>query len=246
MVALQTSPHRQKLAGLDTVIIPGTPGGPTLLMLHGYGADAWDLVPLAQALPVPPGTTWIFPNAPLEVPLGPHMSGRAWFPIDMAAIEAAVMRGQHRDLSRDAPPALAHAREQLLALLSEAGATWGKTILAGFSQGAMVATALTLASLRQPMGLCILSGTLVDSDAWGVGAKKHKGLPVFQSHGTRDPLLDIHAARKLHRLLEDNGMPVDYHEFVGGHEIPVQVLERLGEWLVKLGATGPAVVAGLE
>lgn len=230
----QFSPHRQRLGGLDTVVIPGTPGGPTLLMLHGYGADAWDLVPLAQALKVPPGTTWIFPNAPLEVPLGPHMSGRAWFPIDMAAIESAVMRGQHRDLSKDAPPALTHAREQLMALLTEAGATWGKTILAGFSQGAMVATASALSALRQPLGLVVLSGTLVDAESWTTAAKKHKGLPVFQSHGTRDPLLDVHAARRLHRMLEDAGLPVDYHEFVGGHEIPVQVLEKLAEWLGKL------------
>jgi phospholipase/carboxylesterase len=221
------------LGGLDTVVIPGTPDGPTVVMMHGYGADAWDLVPLAQVLPVPPGTTWLFPNAPLEVPLGPHMTGRAWFAIDMAALEAAMMRGQHRDLSRDTPPALEHIRELLMAMLTEAGATWSKTILAGFSQGAMVATAAALRAHRQPLGLVVLSGTLVDAESWAVAAKKHKGLPVFQSHGTRDPLLDVQAARKLHRLFDEAGMPTEYHEFIGGHEIPQPVLDRLGAWLAQ-------------
>jgi len=231
VTALQNSPHRQRLGGLDTVVIPGTPDGPTVVMLHGYGADAWDLVPLAQVLRVPPGTTWLFPNAPLEVPLGPHMSGRAWFAIDMAALEAAMIRGQHRDLSRDSPPAMEHARESILQMLTEAGANWSRTILAGFSQGAMLATATALQAHRQPLGLVVLSGTVVDEATWLAGAKKHKGLAVFQSHGTRDPLLDVHAARRLHRLFDEAGLITEYHEFVGGHEIPQPILDRLSAWL---------------
>ncbi len=230
--AVQNSPHRQRLGGLDTVVIPGSPDGPWLVVLHGYGADAWDLVPLAQVIRVPPGTNWLFPNAPLEVPLGPHMSGRAWFAIDMAALEAAMMRGQHRDLSKDSPPAMEHARESIMQMLTEAGATWSKTILMGFSQGAMVATAAALHAHRQPLGLVVLSGTMVDEATWQAGAKKHKGLPVFQSHGTRDPLLDVQAARRLHRLFDEAGMPTEYHEFIGGHEIPQPIVERLSGWLV--------------
>ena len=219
MSAVQSSPHRQRLGGLDTVVIPGSPDGPTLVVLHGYGADAWDLVPLAQVLRVPPGTNWLFPNAPLEVPLGPHMSGRAWFSIDMAALEAAMMRGQHRDMAKEAPPAMEHARESIMQMLTEAGATWTKTILAGFSQGAMVATAAALHAHRQPLGLAVLSGTLIDEATWQVGVKKHKGLHVFQSHGTRDPLLDVQAARRLHRLFDEAGLVTEYHEFIGGHEM---------------------------
>ncbi len=203
-----------------------------MCVLHGYGADAWDLVPLAQVLQVPPGTNWLFPNAPLEVPLGPHMSGRAWFAIDMAALEAAMMRGQHRDMSKEAPPALEHARESIMQMLTEAGATWTKTILAGFSQGAMVATAAALHAHRQPLGLAVLSGTLIDEASWLVGAKKHKGLHVFQSHGTRDPLLDVQAARRLHRLFDEAGLIAEYHEFIGGHEIPQPIVDRLSTWLV--------------
>ncbi len=202
------------------------------MVLHGYGADAWDLVPLAQVLRVPPGTNWLFPNAPLEVPLGPHMSGRAWFAIDMAALEAAMMRGQHRDLSKDSPPAMEHARESIMQMLTEAGATWSKTILMGFSQGAMVATAAALHAHRQPLGLVVLSGTMVDEATWQAGAKKHKGLQVFQSHGTRDPLLDVQAARRLHRLFDEAGLPTEYHEFIGGHEIPQPIVDRLSAWLV--------------
>ena len=224
-------PQRRRLGGLDTVVIPGDPGGMTVVMCHGYGADAWDLVPLAQALRVPPGTTWLFPDAPLEVPLGPHMSGRAWFGIDLAALEEAMARGQHRDLANESPPALERARESVAQMITAAGAAWNRTVLAGFSQGAMVATATALHAHRQPLGLAVLSGTLIDAAHWQTLVPRHKGLPVFQSHGTRDPLLDIQAARRLHRLFLDAEMPCEYIEFSGGHEIGPPVLARLDAWL---------------
>jgi len=50
-----------------------------LLMLHGWGANYQDLVPLAEMLNLP-GFGFLFPNAPFEHPQVP--GGRAWYDLE--------------------------------------------------------------------------------------------------------------------------------------------------------------------
>ena len=64
--------REERLAGLQTVITGGTDGvgggdGPVVVLLHGFGAPGAALVPLAGALPVPDGTRFVFPAAPLSL-----------------------------------------------------------------------------------------------------------------------------------------------------------------------------------
>jgi len=219
----------RRLGGLDTLIVPGLPDRPIIVMFHGFGADAHDLLPLAQALAIP-GATWLFPHAPIQVPLGPHMVGRAWFPIDMVELQAAMMAGTHRDMSHQKPPALEQARTMARQMLSEFGASWSSVVLAGFSQGAMLATALALHAEDAPLGLGILSGTVLDAATWQDLAPKRKGLAFFQSHGTQDPLLSVEAAHRLHTLLTNAGLEGELIEFRGAHEIPMVVLEKFSAW----------------
>jgi phospholipase/carboxylesterase len=227
-------PEQRLLGGLQTLVLAGDPAGPVVVLLHGYGADAWDLLPLADELHAPPGTTWLVPHAPHEVALGPHMSGRAWFPIDVMALQLAMLSGRHRDLSGQAPPQLAASVAQVQAMLDEAGAPLSRTVLAGFSQGAMTATALALHAPVQPAGLAILSGTLLDREAWAQLAPRRRGLPFFQSHGRSDPLLGYAAAEELYSLLTAAGWPGHWVGFDGGHEIPREVLRGLDAYLTTV------------
>ncbi len=226
------SPQIRQLGGLETLVVPGDPGAPVLVLLHGYGADAWDLAPLAQALPLPQRPTWLVPNAPLEVPIGPHMTGRAWFPIDMVALELAMISGRGADLSGSRPPALESSRQQVAAMLREFGADPARVVIGGFSQGAMVATDWTLHSPVAPCGLVILSGTLIDRDGWARLAASKPQFPYFQSHGRHDPLLPVAGARALHTLLQQASWQGELMEFNGQHEIPMAVLSALQPWLV--------------
>lgn len=226
--------ERRRLGGLDTLVVPGKIGGPVIVMFHGYGADANDLAPLADVVEALPGSTWLFPNAPHEVPIGPHMTGRAWFPIDMEALQLAMMTGSHRDMSALCPPELVIAQRMALAMLAEFGAPLERVVLSGFSQGAMLATALTLHADRNPLGLAILSGTMLDRDTWQRLAPARAGLHFFQSHGTHDPLLDFRAAERLHALLSGAGLHGEFVPFRGQHEIPMQVLHGLSAYLKGL------------
>ena len=227
-------PELRRLGGLDTIVVPGLPGGPIVVMFHGYGADANDLMPLHQVVRAPAGATWLFPNAPHEVPIGPHMTGRAWFPIDMEALQIAMLSGTHRDMSQLRPPELAEAQGMAMAMLRDFGAPLERVVLSGFSQGGMLATALALHADRNPLGLAILSGTLLDRETWQRLAPQRAGLRFFQSHGTHDPLLDFHAAEKLHALLIGAGWVGEFVPFRGQHEIPMPVLEGLSRFLLGL------------
>ncbi len=220
-------PQQQRLGGLDTLVVPGQPGGLIVAMLHGFGADAYDLLPLADAVPTPPGTTWLFPHAPHEVELGPHVTGRAWFPIDLMALQLAMMSGKTRDLSAQQPPELATSRHMVAQMLADYGAPPERTVLAGFSQGAMTATSLAMHAAEAPAGLAILSGTLIEAAQWRELAPRRAGLRFMQSHGRQDPMLGFGAAEQLNALLTSAGWQGPFIAFGGGHEIPPPALRGL-------------------
>ena len=55
---------------------------PTILTLHGRGANAMDLLGLAPLL-CGGKFLMICPQGPLETPIGPGMTGFAWYPMSM-------------------------------------------------------------------------------------------------------------------------------------------------------------------
>lgn len=242
-MARVAEPKRIQIAGLDAIEVygpgggPGEPGvgeGPVAVILHGYGADMTDLAPLSQVLAAPPGTRWIFPNGPISVPLGPYGSGRAWFPIDMAALESAMQRGTHRDLSGAAPAELRVAREAILGVCAAVDRSFDRIVLGGFSQGAMVATETALHAPTNPAGLVLWSGTMLQEAVWRPLASRRAGLRFVQSHGRGDPLLAFEAAERLHAMLVEAGLHGRFVGFDGAHEIPERVLDASSELLASL------------
>ena len=233
--------REEQVSGLWTRITGGTDGkgggrGPLVLLLHGFGAPGNDLVPLADALNVPVGTRFVFPEGPLSLSFGPR-DARAWWLIDMARIAADQAAGRPRDLSQDIPKGLAPAREAMLVFLKEVerklGADPRKTILGGFSQGAMLSCDAMLHTDRPYAGLVQLSGNVLAQPLWGPLMPKRKGLPVFQSHGTQDEVLPYVGAERLRDALIHAGLSVEWQSFRGGHEIPRSVLQRLGPFITK-------------
>ncbi|MEP7151984.1 MAG: esterase, partial [Nitrospira sp.] len=114
------------------------------------------------------------------------------------------------------------------------GADPARTVLGGFSQGAMLSCDALLHSIQPYAGLIQLSGTLVAKQEWNPLMVKRKGMPVFQSHGTQDPILDYAMAERLRDEFAQAKMNVDWQPFRGGHEIPELVLRRLGLFIRKI------------
>ena len=63
-----------------------------------------------------------------------------------------------------------------------------------------------------------------------------KGVPVFMSHGTRDPLLPFATSRALRDTLASAGADLDWVEFPGGHEIPRPVLAGVARLITRVAA----------
>jgi phospholipase/carboxylesterase len=211
--------------------------GPVVVLCHGFGAPGTDLVPLGRVLPAPAGTRWVFPEAPLELPPD-FMGGRAWWLIDMMALERAMMTGEVRDLTKQVPEGLAVARASLLEALDaierELRVPSSRIVLGGFSQGAMLSLDVALHTDRPLAGLVLLSGTLLAEHEWIPRLASRKGSKIFQSHGRADPLLPFSIAERLHDELARAGCDVTWVPFSGMHEIPGVVADGLGAFLQKV------------
>src|SRR5207237_10502414 len=105
-----------ELGGLRCRVLGGGEGGPVAILLHGFGAPGTDLVSLARVLRAPPGTRFVFPEAPLAMP-PEYAGGRAWWMIDMIRLQVEMMRGELRDLTREVPEGLAPAAGLVVAVL---------------------------------------------------------------------------------------------------------------------------------
>jgi phospholipase/carboxylesterase len=217
---------RSQLGGLD-VVVRGDGTGPTVVLLHGYGAPAEDLVPLAWHMKAPPGTRFVCPAAPIALGL-PFADARAWWHIDAGRIA----RGGGLDVE-EVPAGLAAARDRVVALLDELGAPPERTVLGGFSQGAMLATDVTLRTGRPLAGLILFSGTLMCASEWTPLMRARRGLPIYQSHGSADPLLPYAAALRLRALWEEAGADVSFTSFDGGHDIPPAAVEGAEAFLCR-------------
>jgi phospholipase/carboxylesterase len=231
-----------KLGELDCQVVDAVAEGASpelaVVLCHGYGAPATDLVPLARELvqlqpELGPKVRFVFPAAPLSLAALGMPSARAWF-----HLPPEVLMGQQRDWKKFAvsvPDGLAQARRGMMGMLSALSAAtklpYGRIVLGGFSQGGMVTTDLALRLEEAPAGLCILSGALICQEEWKQRAERRKGLPVLQGHGRVDDVLPFHQAESLRELLKSAGLLVDFVPFDGPHTIDPDELEKMAEFL---------------
>jgi phospholipase/carboxylesterase len=197
-----------------------------VVLLHGFGADASDLFPLADFLDPEGKWNFYFPEAPLEVPVGPHMTGRGWFPISLRDLEEGI------DFTSVRPPAMDASAELVYDVVFNLNSE--KLVLGGFSQGAMISTEVTLSNPNDVNGLVILSGAMLDQANWTKMAQNLKGKRFMQSHGSNDPVIPIAAAQKLYDMLKGAGLDGQFTGFSGGHEIPMPVLQKAAKFVAEI------------
>ncbi|MBK6462918.1 MAG: phospholipase [Myxococcales bacterium] len=207
-----------------------------VVLLHGFGAPGDDLVGLADAFAAP-DTTMVFPAAPLTFAelygAPPFMDARAWWRLDLEAIERARRTGGLRDLTRERPEGLDAARGRVTRLLGELRAKHpdASFVLGGFSQGAMLATDTALREDVPLDGLVVLSGSLLCEPEWRPLFPTLARLKVFQSHGADDDILPYAYAARLHEGLREAGVDARFVRFEGGHGIAPEVLGALAAFL---------------
>lgn len=213
---------------LHTLYQPAGAGPfPTLLTLHGRGANALDLLGLAPHL-CGGKLLVICPQGPLETPLAPDMMGYAWYPMSL---------GGPPDLE-----AILSSQKQLANFLDECLKRYPidreKLAVLGFSQGGVMAYSLALAGPERFAALAVLSSwlprELVARLKTPLAVER---LPVLVQHGRQDSMIEVGRARDSAERLRELRLPLTYKEYDMGHEIRSENLMDLSAWLnEKLGA----------
>jgi len=207
---------------IHTIFAPRSDGPhPTILTLHGWGANALDLLGLAPHIC---GGRFLVlcPQGPIQEQLGPGAVGYGWFPRSM---------GGPPDLS-----AILGAREQLRTFLNAALERYAidrsKLVVLGFSQGGVMAYSLGLGEPARFAALVALSTWLPSAlladlpDPTAV-----QRLPILVQHGSRDEMVQVERARQSIEALRQWRMPLTYREYDIGHEINARSLMELSAWL---------------
>jgi phospholipase/carboxylesterase len=194
---------------------------PAVIALHGWGANAQDLLGLAPML-FDGKAMMLCPQGPVELSVGGGMKGYGWFPL---------VPGAPAD-----PVAFAAAAERLRTFLDDVLPRYPidpkRTVIAGFSQGGVMAYELGLRDPKRFAGLMALSTWFPDPLVESLPKlPEHQDFPVLLLHGTRDPMLPIERARESREALRPFGVSITYREFDMGHEIRQDALKVLLRWL---------------
>jgi phospholipase/carboxylesterase len=192
-----------------------------LVLHHGRGSDEHDLLGLGDALDPERRLHLVTPRAPLRPPgaLGNH-----WY---------LVPRVGHPD-----PDTFHAAREQLAELHDELAERTGipasRTILGGFSMGAVMSYALGLDPARpSPAAILAFSGFIPTVEGWAPDLAGHRSVRVFVAHGDRDPVIDVGFARAAVRMLRAGGLEVEYEESHGAHHIDPAQIDPARAWVAS-------------
>jgi phospholipase/carboxylesterase len=196
----------------------GEPEG-LLVLHHGRGTDEGDLLRLADFLDPEARLRVVTPRAPLQLPGSP---GFHWY---------LVPRVGYPDPEsfQEARAALAELHD---ALWEETGVGPERTVLGGFSMGAVMSYAMGLGADRPAVaGILAFSGFVPTVEGWEPALADRTGTRVFVSHGRNDPVIGIEFAERAKQLLEAGGLDLTYRESDLGHQIDPVHLRDAGAWL---------------
>lgn len=201
-----------------------------IVLFHGYGADADDLASLSRVFKLSEDVDWFFPQGVHSVPIGPMMSGRAWF-----HLRASDFDKIGTDSLGESPidEEVQKTLQLVVDWLNHIGKLYDRVFIGGFSQGAILTSHCFYRLNYQPTGLLLLSGFLMAPQALPK-ADFPGDIPFLQTHGVIDQVLPISGARKLFDRLNGGGLKGRWYEFSGGHEIPMDVIAESQTFLDSL------------
>ena len=196
----------------------GDPEG-ALVLFHGRGADEDDLFPLLDALDPERRLIGLTPRGPLSLSPG----GAHWYALyRLGYPDPATFRATYGEVV-----------DWLDALAVDRGIAPERTVLGGFSQGAVMSYALALGLGRpRPAALIALSGFIPSVPGFELDLDPPLP-PVAIGHGVYDDVIGVDWSRRARALLEERGATVLYSEYPFPHTIDPRFVVRLQSWLAE-------------
>lgn len=223
--------HQDKKSGLKYLFNPGNPDKPTVIMFHGYGANAMDLYSISELNFIKElELNWFFLDGNLAPRELAAFGGRAWFDVDIAHFQRLIAEGRFKDYYSREPENIDELHKKISLFLESMKLLPHEVIMGGFSQGAMVCTDYIYSQNYKPKGLIFLSGTVIRQNLWMAGSLE--GIPIFQSHGKMDGTLPVQGAHHFKSISKSKNHKLEV--FQGAHEIPIEVLLSMKNYLESL------------
>ena len=209
------------------ILEPPTAADASVIWLHGLGADGHDFEPIVPELQLPEnhGVRFIFPHAPIRpITINGGMEMRAWYDIGAKGLERQV----DETGIRDSAAAVAELVDQEI----ENGIASHRIVLAGFSQGGVIALHLGLRYSHRLAGILALSTYLSLPETLDLEAVQvQRKLPIFIGHGTQDPMVpESHGSRSA-QTLERAGYLVEYKTYPMQHSVSAAEIHDVSGWI---------------
>jgi phospholipase/carboxylesterase len=197
----------------------GEPEG-AIVLFHGRGADENDLYPLLDFLDPERRFVAATPRGPLSLPPG----GAHWYIVrEIGFPDRETFEASYR-----------LAGEFLAAFAEETGVPPERTVLGGFSQGAVMTNSLGLGRGRpRPAALIALSGFIPTVEGFELDLSPPLP-PVAIGHGTYDPVISVEWSRRARAQFEEAGAEVLYREYPLPHAVDPGYLSELSSWLASI------------
>jgi len=201
----------------------------TVIWLHGLGADGNDFVPVVKELKLPPlGIRFVFPHAPMRpVTINGGFVMRAWYDI---AYQELAFKEDERGL-RESQKLI----EELIVRENTRSIPSSRIVLAGFSQGGVLALQTGLRQSKLLAGLMALSSYLPMSPMIEVERNAaSNSVPIFMGHGITDNIVPLALGRMSRDTLIKLGYEVEWHQYTMPHSVCPEELADIGVWLKRV------------
>ena len=199
----------------------------TVIWLHGLGDSGEGFLPIAPELKIPEdlGVRFVFPHAPEQaVTINGGMKMRAWYDIKSMDLENRADETGVRASTK--------LIENLLQAELDKGIPAEKIVLAGFSQGGVIALHMAPRLSHKIAGVLALS-TYMCAPTKLADEATCDALNIMMAHGTQDPVVPYSAGQQAFATLEQQGYEVTWHEYPMEHQVCYEELKDIRAWLIE-------------
>ncbi|MEP1445338.1 MAG: alpha/beta hydrolase-fold protein [Paraglaciecola sp.] len=199
----------------------------TVIWLHGLGDSGNGFAPIVPDLKLPSelGIRFVFPHAPTRpVTINNGMLMRAWY--DITSLDF-----NHRADSQGVKESSAFVANLIEQEIAQ-GIPANKIVLAGFSQGGVIALNLGTRYEKTLAGIMSMSSYMSEPEKLKEEAHSaNKSTPIFVAHGTHDDVVPVFMGNAAFKVLQSNGYQVTWHEYAMQHNVCMQQLNDISSWL---------------
>lgn len=202
----------------------------SVIWLHGLGADGNDFASITPELGLAknPAVRFVFPHAPIRaVTINSGMRMRAWYDIVAADLnnraDIAGVQQSQREI------------DALIAREQDRGVPAARIVLAGFSQGGVIALHAGLRYPERLAGIMALSTYVVQAEKLPAEiAAANRDVPIFMAHGTADPVVRHDWGDASRRALVAAGCQVEWHSYRMEHSLCLEEIRDIAAWLGRV------------